>query len=705
MADRGGEASSGVTSATLSIPNAYPAWNAIIADDAPVVSIEHSIVRTRIDQGVLLQCVIDAINGPGYRDIVWCGPDYRIHRRRFQKWMRRNSWDLQGTEIHFVAPKDVERLPLETIHRLVLSHASEIHEVVATMLLRLTVGRTTVLGTIAPRDHWFYSFARNGSTHHVLPGDVVPYNDVDCDAWRDKLTDDSFRRLVQCEDVDAPDALRLTLPEFAEQRLVIRNKESVLQPFTLNDPQRDYLRQKADAIAAGMKPRFLVLKSRRRGLSTLEQADSYQRTAELPYHQCVTLAHTDQATRRIFKISKLFHDKDGQAPPIVGVGNSTKIEFRDNGSEFFIGTAGSKGFGRGDTLNKVHGSEVAFWCPGPHKVEQVETLIAGLLEACSHGEVVLETTPNGMEWFATTWKDARAGKNDWVCIFLPWFTDPDNRLETGTFDADEIIATLRKDEKALVRKHNLTTNQLAWRRAKKRELGYLFDQEYPEDETTCFLVTGVMYFDKECILEALEDVDAPEEEHVPGGKIYYFERPRKDVEYVAGSDTSEGLPTSDDNGTVIRRRDTGAIAARVYGLFSINQQAELGARLVKEYGVKMWGIERENHGHAVILAVTGLGFRGMSERGILYEHKKGKVGWSTNAETRPQMLHSLRTFVEDRPELNADALLLGQCLTFKKQRSGKFEHDPGANDDAVIMDAICIEMRNHRVKRPRLTVG
>ncbi len=695
-----------MTAATISIPNAYPQWNEILRDEQRVVAVEHSIVRTRIDQGMLLQLVVDAMTGIPFRDFVWCGPDYRIHKRRLSRWVKRHGWSLNDTEIHFIHPKDVERLPLENIHRLVITQAADLHEVVATTLLRSCMGRTTVLGTLAPRQHWFYAFARNGASHHVLPGDVVPYDDVDIARWETKLTDDTFQRLVQCVDIEAPDRLRLPLPEFAASRLTIRNKESALQLFELNQPQRDYLDAKAAALASGAKPRFLILKSRRRGLSTLEQADSYQRTAELPYHQCVTLAHTDQATRRIFKIAKLFHERDPEAPPSQGVGNQTKIEFRDNGSEFFIGTAGSKGFGRGDTLNKVHGSEVAFWCPGPKTLEKVELLIAGLIEACSHGEVILETTPNGMEWFAQTWKDARAGKNDWICIFLPWYTDPDNRLKTGTFDVDELTSSLRKDEKLLVKKHKLTTNQLAWRRMKKRELGYLFDQEYPEDETVCFLVTGVMYFDKEAILEGIDHAEKPlREEHVPGGKRYIYEEPDSKVDYVAGTDTSEGLPTSDDNGTVIRRRDTGRIAARVYGLFSIREQANLGAALVKEYRVKMWGIERENHGHAVIQAVENLGFKGTTDRGILFEFTKGRVGWSTNSETRPQMLHSLRTFIEDHPERNSDGLLLGQCLTFKKQHSGKFEADPGARDDAVIMDAISIEMRNHRVKRPRLTIG
>ena len=60
-----------------------------------------------------------------------------------------------------------------------------------------------------------------------------------------------------------------------------------------------------------------------------------------------------------------------------------------NGSYYYIGTAGGRQPFRGDTCRRVHGSEVAFWCEGPHQVEDQERVIAaieGAADSVTSGE-------------------------------------------------------------------------------------------------------------------------------------------------------------------------------------------------------------------------------------------------------------------------------------------------------------------------------
>lgn len=532
--------------------------------------------------------------------------------------------------------------------------------------------------------------------------DLLPQRRAIITSPRSRATVEGCERLLELLSANTPTRSDDSFQKWAASRLQIRDKEGQLIPFVLNGVQIAYLKSKSEAIAAGRKRRFLVLKYRRGGITTIEQGISYRMAVSVRNAQLVTLAHQKESTRRIFRIPRLMHDKDPYAPTIKGIGNTYELEFPRMNSYFFIGTAGTKGFARGDTLQRVHGSEVAWWFKGPHRKEDQRLLVAGITEAASHGEVVLETTANGSEWFREAYQDAKRGMNDWTPIFLPWFVDKTNR-EVGTVETlTELADTMTDEETDLIERHGVEPEMLLWRRLKRRDLKALFPQEYPEDDESCFLLSGNSYFNIERVSELLRTVPSVKRDHIPGGVRMTWKAAEKGRRYVAGSDTSEGLPGCDPNGTGVLDFETGEQVAAIHGIFKPAILAAETAKLCTEYNDAYLGVERENHGHAVLQKLDDLGYRG---RRRVYEFKKGRSGWSTNAATRPVMLENLASAIEeDGGMIVNDRDFLGEMLTFRLQTDGKWGHDTGEHDDTIFKWGIAWQMRRQRPRSPRVVM-
>lgn len=595
-------------------------------------------------------------------------------------------------------------------------------------------------GVIADRGHWFYSFCREEETHKI----EVDYLEV-IEAYPNEKKrvlpsiSAEFPRMMELKDelIEVPPFrsfakkfLKVRTDKGREYLSPLQQKEAENQlgkawhsgqfgapvvTFDVSKLQKIYLAKKRWWRQKKNINKVLLLKYRRGGFTTIEQGINYSVIRSRQRSQVATIAHTDKSTKRIFRIAHLFHELDKKAPKTINESKSG-IELA-NGSYFFIGTAGGRGDFRGDTVQRVHGSEVAFWCDGPQKNEKVEDVMAAILGAASRGEIVLETTPNGIEWFANTYKEAKAGKNDWGYIFLRWFDDPSNILPEGHYIAEEILDSLTDKEKFLIGQHNLSLGQIAFRRKVYRDYKKLAPQEFPEDDESCFIVGGTCFFDVQDMLDWIDDqhyLNQPTIKHVPGGAITIWEEPVPGVKYVAGCDTSEGLPNCDYNGTGIMRKDNGKQVAKVYGLFRPPQLAELTVELCTYYNNALLGVEREAYGSAVLQKVKELGYsRPHFRGGPLYYFKRSKSkagqrsGWDTNAITRPAMLDQLYEYVQLGLEefgIINDRDFVGECLTFRLQSNGKFEADSGTHDDCVMMWAIANQMRLVHIPKPEFFI-
>ena len=263
-------------------------------------------------------------------------------------------------------------------------------------------------------------------------------------------------------------------PDFARVFLRILDKDKKLIPLVWNKAQAHF--------QANRTGRDLILKARQLGFSTLIQGEMFRKTVTST-QTTITLAHDAETTQKLRRMADRFyeHCKFGDVQPLRKYANATLATYPEFDSTATIATAGNVETGRGDTYTELHGSEVAFW-------KDAERIVAGAMQGGSPN-VVLESTPNGAQgFFYDKCMEALSGNSIWTLHFYTWWWDDNYRITN-----DESI-TYTDEEALLVKRHGLDASQIKWRRAKVKELGRLFIQEYPEDAVSCFLTSGNSYF-------------------------------------------------------------------------------------------------------------------------------------------------------------------------------------------------------------------
>ena len=485
------------------------------------------------------------------------------------------------------------------------------------------------------------------------------------------------------------------LEEFCAKRIFIRDMSHQIIPFKLNSIQRIHQKRKNDSVSK----KFLLLKYRRGGFTTFEQAQSYYTVATQPYTTCVTLADNRQNTETIFRmVTRMLH-LDEKAPTDQGESKS-HIEFHGLDSVFHIGTAGTKAFGRGDDIKRVHGSEVAFWSGN---YELIDNLIAGLTEACRNGEVVLETTANGaMGWFYEKYSEAMRGENDWTPLFYPWFMDSVNVIEGSRQEELAFLESITDEEKRVMEMHQLTFPQMLWRRKKQFSLKKLFQQEYPETWEQAFVVRGSTFFDQQMLSDLSKNVSPPlrVSDHLTIWKL-----PEKDVEYCAGSDTALGELESDNCTCGIINKGTGEQVAMLRGKWRPEVFARKAIKLCETYNNALFACELNNHGHSVMNTVINTlrykhlfyYLRPLDKTKFGADQKEKRPGFLTTAQTRPILLDELNEALEEGYMKVNDTVFINEMKTFV-DKGGKFQGDTGEHDDSIFAWGIAWQCRKQLKK-------
>jgi hypothetical protein len=274
-------------------------------------------------------------------------------------------------------------------------------------------------------------------------------------------------------------------PYFAANCLKIQTKENELKPFIFNTAQIYLHKQLEMQRKETGRVRAMVLKGRQQGISTYTGGRFYRRASLNRGINVYILSHEQKATDNLFKMVERFHSHNPIAPH-TGAANAKELAFDRLDSAYAVGTAGAKAGGRGRTPHLFHGSEVAFWQnPKDHFASSVQ----GVPDARGT-EIILETTANGAsgEYFER-WQEAEAGESDYIPIFIPWFWQVEYQREVGPdFELSGEMLEGEMSEIDYAEFFGCTKEQMAWRRAKIRELRSvaLFNQEYPATATLAF---------------------------------------------------------------------------------------------------------------------------------------------------------------------------------------------------------------------------
>ncbi len=278
--------------------------------------------------------------------------------------------------------------------------------------------------------------------------------------------------------------LRDDFPLYARKCLKIRGKGGSIVPFVLDKAQQ-YVHKRLEAQKAETgRVRALILKGRQQGMSTYIGGRFYHQTTHQFGYRTFILTHEQDATNNLFGMVERYHQHcPAVVKPKTSAANAKELFFSEIESGYAVGTAGTKAVGRSQTIQLLHGSEVAFW---PH----ASTHFAGVVQAVSDlpgTEIILESTANGVgNEFHRRWQAAEAGTSDYIAVFVPWYWQDEYRKAPP----DGFV--LDAEEQAYQGAYGLDLEQMAWRRSTIAELGdaALFKQEYPATAAEAFQMTG-----------------------------------------------------------------------------------------------------------------------------------------------------------------------------------------------------------------------
>ena len=202
----------------------------------------------------------------------------------------------------------------------------------------------------------------------------------------------------------------------------------------LYDAQIRFLDTVFDALAEDIRAIY-VLKSRQLGLSTASRALT---VFWLGMHDGLngaiildTNPHKEDARREIEAIVKKLPAKlkfptiESANRDSLRLSNGSRINFMSAGTKK---TAGGGSLGRGVGTNFAHLSELCTY----NNDEGISSFQKSLAKDFPNRLYIYESTGRGYDQWYSMWQDARADDLSKRCVFLGWWSKPNQRLKRGT---------------------------------------------------------------------------------------------------------------------------------------------------------------------------------------------------------------------------------------------------------------------------------
>lgn len=455
---------------------------------------------------------------------------------------------------------------------------------------------------------------------------------------------------------------------FLDHHARISDPQQGIVPFRLWPFQRELL----DVLEG--QQRIIVLKARQLGVSWLLAGYALWTAAYRDGANVLMLSkRQDEAVSLLDKAEHIYTHLPAWLQPSVGKRNETTLQFARRGSK--ITALPSTGdAGRSESASLVIVDEAAFH---PHAADNYgaykPTVDAG-------GKLVIVSTANGRgNWYHQMWAGAPA--NGFVAVFLPW--------------------TLRPGRDA------------GWWAQQEREYAatpHLLAQEYPANAAQAFIASGNCLFDVALIQQYLEGCRPPIETH-DNGQLRIWQRPVPGRAYVAGADVAEGIDAGNDrldySGVAVLDWQTGTHVADWHGQCDTHAFAQVCRDLCVRYNHALLGVERNNHGHAVLEALRNhpeLRYDRLywhteltAALGRRPEGTRKLPGWPTTPKTKPVLEGEFAQAIASQSICSWDAALWDECLSYVRRGDGTSGAQEGTHDDRVLKIMIAWQMRKHYV--------
>ena len=489
--------------------------------------------------------------------------------------------------------------------------------------------------------------------------------------------------------------------KFIEKNFSVIDKYGATVPFILNPIQNKVLDQ--------LTGNDIILKARRHGISTLILAVFAIEFILTENFRAVVVSHETKATQRLLDKVVFFIDSmkrnispDVEFPVKLKYASRNELVNELKNSSFYIGTAGSKTFGRGDQISALHLSEAAYY-------DGLDKFLIGVLPAVQGGQVSIETTANGYNAFRDLWNRNKGNPKPFQTHFLAWFENPEYQIPcSGTF-----ICT--KEEEEIKEKYHLTNNQIVWRRHEIDRMNGdldMFAQEYPANDEEAFIVSGNHVWSPTILRQYMNMTKPPvtrvnlfgkDPVHVEEneqGYVRIWKAPNSNHRYVIGADVATGGSRADE-------RDADYSCAQVFDQTTYEQVAVWHGRIDPDlFGrqLEMLGLYYQNALIAVERNSIGLStlttLRDLYYPNLYYQEDFGghvdkitdELGWQTNRMTKDLIVNTATQLFREKRVTLYDDETVGEMMGFIRNSSGSATAASGYHDDRVMSMLIGLYM-------------
>jgi len=409
----------------------------------------------------------------------------------------------------------------------------------------------------------------------------------------------------------------------------------------------------------------------------------------------VVISHEAKATERMLGKVKYFLETMKGPKPLIKNSSKDEITFPKTNSTFYIGTAGSRSFGRGDGITDLHCSEVAYW-------PNVKDTMVGLLQAVSKksGNISIESTGNGAgNWYHSQCIRAAKMQSSFQLCFLPWQEDPDYKTLMSPEACIEFMRHLRDDieESELVKAYGVNAMQLAWRRqVLEDELDgdlYSWNKEYPSCLDDCFQAAGGGIFRNVNYVESLQWIQRDRNTWALNN------HPQPQLHYIIGGDVGAGVGQDASVAEIFCLETQEQVAEYINDKIEPDVFGEKLAQLGYQYNEAFIGCESNNHG---ILTVKTLAEYDHAKSAPRYPSAKiyrtpsaaskaakdaiksvASLGVRTTSRSKPFIIGTLRKKLAGSVIIHS-VILKNELSTFVENESGQLGAAIGCHDDTVM---------------------
>jgi len=412
-----------------------------------------------------------------------------------------------------------------------------------------------------------------------------------------------------------------------------------------------------DCVRAYIEHRFnIIVKSRQLGLSTVSAIYAVWLAIFYRDKNILVIATKLAVAQNFIRKVKVALDALPKwlVMPSIRERTKTHVAFT-NGSQIKA-VPTSEDAGRSEALSMLIIDEAAF-------IRNFDELWMGLYSTLSTGgRAAIISTPNGIGgMYHKLAEEAKAGKNDFNYIELPWFVHPER--DQAWFDKEC---------------RNMSKKQVA-------------------QELLCdFSASGDTFVASEIVEMLRMQIETPIEKWGPDGGVWQWKYPGKEDEYVISADVARGDGGDYSTFQVIDRKTCEQIA-EFRGRIPPDQFGVLLAEAGRRFNDALVCPENNTFGYTTILKLVELGYKNLyfksakDKFNILYGSDPsasiGKIGFQTNAATRGPILTLLEERLRNRTLKVRSGRLIEELKTFV-WKGNKAQAKKGTYDDLVMALAI-----------------